>query len=135
MKVLTYQELLEAPPKVQLLYLKAVVKQPVGSKIVEDAITEHPEYFPDEIEHRIKYSLIPQQVHDDYWKERDVLIAEIYKEMPPSKGILGWFDDLKGFQEWNEAYKKCRKAEELLATTLHNKFYGQYGINEKRMVY
>ena len=128
MKDLTYKELLEAPAKVQLLYTMAMAKQPVGMKMLEDAIADHPEYFPDELEHRRKWALIPQQVHDDFWKEREILRTEMYKEMPPSKGILGWINDPKGYEEWNIAYEKCRKAEEPLAAALHKKFYGQYGI-------
>jgi len=128
MKDLTYKELLEAPARVQFIYTMAMAKQPVGSQIIEDAIKESPEYFPDELEHRRKWALIPQQVHDDYWKEREILRAEMYKEMPPSKGILGWIDDPKGYEEWNIAYEKCSKAEKPFAAALHKKFYGQYGI-------
>ena len=65
MKDLTYKELLEAPAKVRFLYTMAVAKQPVGSQMIEDAIKESPEYFPDELEHRRKWELIPQQDHDD----------------------------------------------------------------------
>ena len=48
--------------------------------------------------------------------------------MPPSKGILGWIDDPKRYEEWNIAYEKCNKAEKPFAAALHKKFYGQYGI-------
>lgn len=128
MKNLSYKEVLESPAKVQFLYTMAMSKQPVGMKILNDAIAEHPEYFPDEVEHRRKWELIPQQVHDDYLKEREALRIEMYKEMPPSKGILGWIDDPKGYEEWNIAYEKCKKAEEPLVAALYEKFYGQYGV-------
>ena len=80
MKYLTPKEFSKAPAKIQWLYTMALVKQPIGSSTLENAIKEHPEYFPDELEHRRKYDLIPQQVHDDYWKEWRVLIDEMYKK-------------------------------------------------------
>ena len=96
--------------------------------MIEHAIKESPEYFPDEIEHRRKWALIPQQVHDDYWKEREILRTKVYKEMPPSKGILGWIDDPKGLEAWHAKWKECRENEKPLAAALHKKFYGQYGV-------
>jgi len=128
MKDLTYKELENAPSIVKFLYLRAMAKEPVGSSMIEEAIKDYPEYFPDELEHRRKWVLIPQQVHDDYWKEREILRTEMYKEMPPSKGILGWINDPKGYEGWNIAYEKCRKTEAPLAAALHKKFYSQYGI-------
>ena len=128
MKDLTYKELLESPARVQFLYTMAMAKQPVSSQMIEDAIKESPEYFPDELENRRKWALIPQQVHDDYWKERKILRAEMYKEIPPSKGILRWINDPKGYEEWSITYEKCSKAEKPFAAALHKKFYGQYGI-------
>lgn len=131
MKNLTHKELLEAPANVQFLYTMAMAKQPVGMKMLEDAIEDYPQYFPDELEHRRKWALIPQQVHDDYLKEMEILRTEMYKEMPPSKGVLGWINDPKGYEEWNIAYEKCKKAEEPLVAALYEKFYGQYGIEWK----
>ena len=128
MKYLTPKEFSKAPAKIQWLYTMALAKQPIGSSTLENAIKEHPEYFPDELEHRRKYDLIPQQVHDDYWKEWRVLIDEMYKEMPPSKGILSCIDDPKGYKEWSIAYEKAKKKQEPLQKALHDKFYHQYGI-------
>lgn len=128
MKRLTHKEFLEAPSRVQFIYTMSMVNQPISTSMLDDAISEHPEYFPDEVEHRSKWALIPQEVHDEYWKEREKLRAEIYKEMPPSKGILDWINDPKGYKEFSIAYEKCRNAEKLLASALHKKFYGQYGI-------
>lgn len=128
MKYLTYKELLEAPAKVQFLYTMAMAKHLVSSQMIEDAIKESPEYFHNELEHRRKWALIPQQVHDDYWKERGVLSTEMYKEMSPSKGVLEWIDEPKAYEEWNIAYEKCSKAEKPLLAALHKKFYGKYGI-------
>lgn len=105
-----------------------VTNMPVSSKILEEAIAENPEYFPDEVEYRAKWDKIPQHVHDNYQKEMDALKSEVYKDMPHSKGILGWIKDPTGLKEWESAYDKCRKIEEPLAAALHKKFYSQYGF-------
>lgn len=128
MKNLNYKEFLEAPHKVQFLYMMAMTKQPTGSEMIESAIKEHPEYFPDELEHRRKWALIPQSVHDKYWEERSALSSKMFIDMPESKGILGWIDDPTGFAEWNKKWKECYEKEKPLAEALHNKYYAEYGI-------
>jgi hypothetical protein len=128
MKKLTREEFLEAPTKVQFLYLMSMLNTPVGAKSFEDAIKESPEYFPDELEHRRKWALIPQQVHDDYWKERDVLHKEIFNDMPPSKGIVYWVENPQDYTEWILLYKNLRQIEEPLAEAIHKNHYNQYGI-------
>lgn len=106
----------------------ALSKQLVSGEMINSAIAEFPEYFPDEVGHRRKWSLIPENVHTEYWDERERLHSEIFKDMPPSKGILGWIEDRSGYKEWNEAYQKCRLIELPLAEKLHKKYYEQYGI-------
>lgn len=130
MKHLSYSELLTAPAKVQFLFMASMNNQPVGGKMIDEAIAEHPEYFPDEVEHRRKWALIPQSVHDNYLAEREVLRKKCYKDMPPSKGIIGWvMDESKDdYNSWQKDYDKCREVELPLAEALHKKYYSQYGI-------
>jgi len=128
MKKLTYEELLKAPPKVAFLYTMAMLNQPVGVSVFEEAIAEHPEYFPDEVEHRRKWSLIPQHVHDEYHKELTTLGAEIYKDMPPSKGFLEWVNDPSGYKKWSTLFKIYREKEKVLEAELHKKYYSKYGV-------
>lgn len=130
MKDLSNDELSKAPLKVQFIYTMSMMKQPVGSQMVEDAIKENPEYFPDELEQRRRWSLIPKTVHDEYWAEREKLKAEVYKDMPPSKGITGWCMDENrdDYNKWNTEWNKCFEIEKPLAEAIHNKYYDQYGI-------
>lgn len=81
MKDLTVKEFEDAPVNVQYIYMCAVLKQPIGLDTYEDAIKEHPEYFPDEIKHRKKSEKIPQEVHDAYFEERYKLEEEIFKDV------------------------------------------------------
>ena len=128
MKNLSYQEIEDAPSKIQFLYISSMLHQPVGMKTVDDAMRDHPEYFPDELEYQRKYALIPESVHEQYDKEKALLHARIYRDMPESKGILGWANDSNGYEEWSKAYEACRKIEIPLAQKLHRKFYSEYGI-------
>lgn len=128
MKDLSYAELEKAPSRVKFLYMMAIMKQPVGSKMIEEAIKDHPEYFPDELEHRRKWASIPQSVHDEYWEEWQKLDKEVYKDLPPSNGIIGWLDDREGYENWNKVRKRCYDAGQPLFKALHQKYYGQYGI-------
>lgn len=130
MKDLTYSELEQAPAIVQFLYIRAIYKEPVGSQMINEAIENHPEYFADEIEHRRKWASIPQSVHDEYWNEWNKMNKEVFKDMPPSKGILGWIDDPKGYKEWNGAYRKFAPIRDRLERDLHEKYYSPYGLKK-----
>lgn len=121
MKDLTYEEFINAPKDVQALHILASTKTPIGSSLYEKTIKEHPEYFPEEIEHRRKYDLIPQEVHDAYWEGREVLDDELLKS---NKGILNLIHNTEAKKEWDEAYAKFSKEEK----ALHKKHYSKYGI-------
>lgn len=128
MKDLTEKEFFEAPSKVQYIYMMGMMKHPIGSSIYEDAIKEHPEYFPDEVEHRRKWDAIPQDVHDKYLEEYWELDKEIMKDVPPSKGIFGWIDDQEGYSEWNKKWTEANEKGKPLREALHKKFYSEYDI-------
>lgn len=128
MKDLTDKEFFEAPNKVQYIYMAAMMNQPIGSNIYEDAIKEHPEYFPDEVEYRRKWDAIPQDVHDKYWEEYWKLDKDVMKNVPPSKGIFGWIDDQEGYAEWNKKWTEANEKAKPLREALHKKFYSKYNI-------
>jgi len=115
MKQLTNKEFISAPPIVQYLYSTCLFKIPVGSKMIDDAILLHPEYFPDEVEYRRKWNLIPQEVHDLYLHEKNELNAGDKKE-----GEM--------FSEWIDRYIHRSEEMKSLEKQLHQKHYGKYGI-------
>jgi len=128
MKDLTDKEFFEVPNKVQYIYMMGMMKQPIGSSTYEKAIKEHPEYFPDEVEHRKKWAAIPQEVHDKYWEEYWKIEEEVMKDVSPSKGIMGWIDDQEGYSEWNKKWTEANEKAKPLREALHKKFYSEYGI-------
>lgn len=131
MKNLTDKELQDAPATIKFLYWSAKSDIYISSQMLEEAMRDYPEYFPEEIEYKRKWALIPQSVHDAYWLERHKQIEDIYKDMPPNKGIIGWASDKSGndYNIWNDTYKKLREIEKPLAEALHKKYYSQYGID------
>jgi len=128
MKYLNEKEFFEAPSKVKYIYMMGMMKIPIGSSTYEDVIKEHPEYFPDEVEHRRKWDAIPQEVHDNYLEEYWELDKEIMKNVPPNKGIMGWIDDQEGYSEWNKKWTEAYEKGNPLREALHKKFYSKYGI-------
>jgi hypothetical protein len=135
MKDLTHDEFEKAPHTIQYLYMMALSKSPVGTAAIESAMKDYPEYFPDELEHRRKWDLIPQDVHNEYWGKFFLLHSECYKSLPRDTGILQWATgDNEGYKKWNEEYEKCRKKEkeaEPLFRKLHAEYYEKWGIPYK----
>jgi hypothetical protein len=112
MKRLTYNELLAAPIDVQHLFVAAMLDKPVGSTIMERAIENHPEYFPEERFLRDNKDKIPDEVHAAYW--------ERYNELMNSKP--GFFE--QNNDEWtiDEFQKKLQRQQD----DLFDEFYGKY---------
>ena len=128
MKDLTDKEFFEVPNKVQYIYMMGMMKQPIGSSTYDKAIKEHPEYFPDEVEHRKKWAAIPQEVHDKYWEEYWKIEEEVMKDVSLSKGIMAWLDDQEGYSEWNKKWTEANEKAKPLREALHKKFYSEYCI-------
>lgn len=91
MKKLTMQELIEAPQTVQILYLNRTC----SASMFKEALKNHPEYFPDEIEYRRKWAAIPDSVHESYRAQTEALKETIeHLKPPPGTGSPGMADYL-----------------------------------------
>lgn len=128
MKKLTEQELCDAPRLIQHIYTFGFLEKPIGLSTYEEALEKYPEYFPQEIEHRKKWDAIPQKVHDDYWQEYTELNKIIMKDLPESKGISYYMDNMDEFYEWDNKSKELKKKGRHLYKQLHEKYYSKYGI-------
>lgn len=125
--VTSLEELFNLPNDVLQIWVKNSIGQPIGSGLLERAIENHPEYFPEEVEHRRKYNLIPESVHIDYFEEYFRRESEILKDQPYRvMGILY-------YAEHPDHYKACRdfakmKEPELAALKeeLEKKYYSPY---------
>jgi hypothetical protein len=120
-----YIDILNAPAKVQFLRVAAMCKTPVGSKIYNEAIEEHPEYFPEEVEYRRKQALIPESVREAHSKGWAEIVSALNKEFPKGQGI-SWA--IENHEEWSRINDERKKKELPLMKALHEKHYSKYGI-------
>lgn len=116
------------PAKVFYLHLCAKMKIPIGASLYDEIITEYPEYFPEEYEHKRKWKLIPQSVHDAYWKEREEFKKELWRNEPKSVGIFGMLHNTEEYQKFDEAYQRLKPIEKVKNKEIHIKHYAPYGI-------
>ncbi len=125
MKNLTTEQFKKAPAIVQNIYIAGFAKQFVSVKTMNEAIEQHPEYFPDEVEHRRKWALIPPEVHDSYWKEYSAIEEEFFNNAPSGKGLM---QQMKASPNWRKAWEGAREKTKQLRKDLHQKYYSEYGI-------
>jgi hypothetical protein len=128
MKKLTEHELQSAPPVIKFIYLASLSKTPIGYALYEQALLEHPSYFPEEILFRKQWDSIPDQVHDAYRKERNELHQREFANLPPNKGIWYWCTHQEEYENWSKQHQACWQRELKQAEQIHNKYYHRYGI-------
>lgn len=136
----------EVPNIVMFVKMMAMMDQPIGYEIWNKAITEYPEHFPEEVEHRRKWALIPQEVHDAYHKESpqwklekdEEILAKIgsppYPELE-GNGII-WYvtnchlypEELAANDKWRDEYYKLSSEKEKV---VYEKHYGKYGLTKE----
>jgi len=128
MRDLTYDELIKAPTVVQYIYMNSLQKIPIGYRTLNEGIENYPEYFPDEVEHRKKWKVVPQNVHDAYWKEREEIYNKVMKDVPKGYGLLWHIENPQESEivqsEQSKAFEKLKPLEK----SLHEKYYGKYGL-------
>lgn len=59
MRTLKAKEFYDAPAMVQHIYMCALMDQPIGCDLYNEAIEKYPEYFPDEVEHKKNPKIYP----------------------------------------------------------------------------
>ena len=129
MKDLSYSELLEAPSAVQYIHMMGTINQPIGCSFFDETVAKYPEYFPDEIESKRKWDLVPQSVRDTYWKEYWEFREKLWENEPKPVGIMGCVNNTKEYKKWAKAYKRLRPLEKKKEKELHEKHYSKYGIS------
>ncbi len=122
------EDFYKMPAKVQFVHIMAASNQPIGISLYQEVLDEHPEYFPEEVEHQKKWRGIPQDVHDAYWKEYWELDKEIMKDVPPSKGLVYYCSHQKESVEYRKKLDEAIEKGKPLRKALHDKYYGKYGV-------
>lgn len=118
----------DIPAKVLYVQMCGAMGTPIGGGLYDEVITEYPEYFPKEAEHKRKWETIPKEVHDAHWKEYWEFHEALWKDEPKSGGLVSMINNDEQYQKWNEAYKRLKPIEEAKEKELHTKHYAQYGI-------
>lgn len=126
MKDLTYQELLKAPKEVQYLYVMSLNKRPVSHSSCQSAMANHPEYFQEEIEWKMKWNKIPKEVHEAYRQE----IEALTREMLPSSG-KGLRYYLLNQDKVDREYEAVKDELERKQGEIWAKHYAEFGLKSK----
>jgi hypothetical protein len=119
------------PPLVALIMMHRQVGMPIGMSTYDKAIAEHPEYFPEEVEHRKNWASIPQSVHDAYKAELDELYFKETGEkeiIPFGKGMAYWMEHLEEYEEFRKEQKILFEKRQQIERVLHEKYYSKYNI-------
>ena len=105
--------------------------------VVDKAISDYPDWFPEIVERNRIFALIPLGVHEAYGKELKE-IEDWFKEIkgPKSLGVMGWIknpDKLWEFDNfWKPIWKEREDKEEALKEKHYKHFYGYLwnGLNK-----
>ena len=133
MRELSWEEIQKAPPLVQQVQMCAMMNIPIGSSAYEEAIEKHPDYFPEEVEHRRKWASVPQEVKDAHDAEAKIIFNKYWEAAPPlgNHGLIAQIRDteakkqLKAWQAYNDKTRPLQKKEE---DDLYDRYFNEYGL-------
>jgi hypothetical protein len=129
MKELSQSDFLNAPSIIQFIWIAGISKTFIGISTFEEAIKNHPEYFPDEIAHRQRWEAIPQDVKDNYYKESGMLYEEMSRDdLGKGKGLMHFVQNPGDFDANMKLHEKRRPEYLKKMLLLHNKYFAKYGI-------
>lgn len=134
------EDYVNAPASVQFVKMMAVMDQPIGLETYERALTEGPEWFPEEIEYRRKWALVSQSVKDAYHADPNSMWG-LFGEKDPDEpvemqnwpGIIAATDeDWRIRNEWynSDKYKEKQFDKAKLRAETYNKYFSEYGLTK-----
>jgi len=131
------------PPLVLYVWGMSYDSIPVGTEAFEKAITEHPEYFKEEVEYRKRWDSVPEEIKEAYFNETSGLdyVKEIIDEIgePPypeysRMGIIWWAQNVDKYpkeisanDKWNDIYYKKLEVHN---NKIYNKYFNEYGLSK-----
>lgn len=91
------------------------------------------------VKKRLKWSSIPDKVHDEYYKDLIKARKVLEKKMIPintprpekEMGIMYQIENSCKFEEFNQYLRKIERKYEEVKKSIHNKHYAKYGIKFK----
>ena len=132
-KKITYQDWMDKfdslHTSTQIVLAMQMINQPIGMSTYEEALEHNPEMFPDEIEHRRKWSLVPKHVEEAYLKELSEFENKHFGQAPHAgMGIVWYMNHPLEHKENEEWHKKHRKERLENKKKIHDKYLSEYGI-------
>lgn len=134
MKDLSWEEQHSAPPLVIQIYWMARVGIPIGISLHDEAIEKHPEYFPEEVELRKKWALVPKKL-EEQWLNKVVAINRKYREAAPPlpegglMAIVRATDENKKMIAWRAYWDDAHEVQKKEENELFNRMFNEYGLN------
>lgn len=128
MKKLRFNDMEVAPPLVVYIWMCAQFNIPIGSGTFEEAIKLHPEYFPEEIEYRDKWSTVPIEVKNEYSEEFSKLEQRLYGDLW-GKGLVYNITHFDESERNSREYTKRRKNALPEYKALYEKYFTVYGLH------
>lgn len=110
------------------LKICAETNTPVGSDMFRQAILENPDHFPEEYARMKAWEAIPQEVHNAYRRDWEIMYAELHKDEPDSDGIFGIMENTEKSRIWQAWWGKTYPIEREKEAKLHKKHYSKYGV-------
>ncbi len=103
------------------------LQQFYGSAQMNRMIEKYPEWFPEEVEHRRKWALVPEEVKDAHVKEWMVAYNEATGAIPAG-GIMAHIMDSEYSRNWHQKYSEAMEKLKPIEKAIHEKHYGKYGL-------
>lgn len=136
----------DIPNKVLFIKMMGSIGQGVSYQMLDEAINEYPEHFPEEVEYRRKWASIPEEIKDKYFKatsgifpsEEDIKLREEMFGKCPHPDIEGcgiiervttYADRGKDFAENDAWLSKWFKYTRKRDVDLYNELFNPYGLS------
>lgn len=114
----------------QMLKLYGMTNTPVGSDFYKTAVLENPDHFPEEYRRIKAWESIPQEVHDAYWKDWEIMRQQVREHypVPEGDGIFGVINNTEKSRIWSAWWNKVYPIEQERSKELRKKHYLKYGV-------
>jgi len=131
MNSMKFADMKPMPPLVLLVQMCGALGIPIGSGTYEEAITKHPEYFPEEVENREKWNKVPVKVMEDYLNEFRELEKRIFGDIYNGKGLFYYIDHAEEARKNQVEYNQRAIQSKPEFKALHEKYFAAYGLTFK----
>ncbi len=134
----------------EVLYVKAMamIGQSISTDTYEKAITNYPEYFPEETQYREKWSKVPKHLKDEYFSSTTNIFLLSHDALEEQERLFGKCphpdlnrcgiiqrvtthcdrgEDFIELDEWN---RKWFKHQHIKDVDLYNKLFNAYGLSK-----